>query len=593
VSETALAVQLLDSSDVEEIERDLKRCNSVAGSVSVKPEVNVEQKRERKRRISIPADDVGPAQPPAVESSWVTMLYPVDLDDLVDTAFSPERLARVPEPRAKGAQDDEIDVDIEFDEVPSVERQAATSGEIAVPDAAASPQGAPPTVAESSVDVSPIATAPPPTPVDAAAAPPPPPPKEAASPPPPPKGASGPPPVPLSVFTGKPESVESPDTATADGAERASAPPPMPVDVVEQIDEEDADEAAFEGEGSTSVDEVQPLDFPDDGTPPPIPPGAAAPLAASEGALAGEAAPSEAGAAPAAEGAPPAAPPEIPSDAKGGAPPVPAVSPPAVPMVPAAAPKKKRPKKFKKPWFEEFFDDDYLRTIPFMTPTYTVKEMKYIRSHLDLPSGAKLLDVGCGYGRLAIEFARVGYEVTGLDTSLPLMFLAAEASTEAGVEVNFMHQDMREMSFDGEFDGVYCVMTSFGYFDDDTNRDVVGRMYRALKPGGKFFIEVINRDFIVNDLPSRVWWEGDDCVVMDEVEFNFLTSRIVSKRSVVFSDGRSVNHDLSIRAYCLHELGRLAHNAGFRVVSVTGNINTDNRFFGQHSPYLIVVAEKK
>ena len=81
-------------------------------------------------------------------------------------------------------------------------------------------------------------------------------------------------------------------------------------------------------------------------------------------------------------------------------------------------------------------------------------------------------------------------------------------------------------------------------------------------------------------------------LVMDEVEFNFLTSRIVSKRSVVFSDGRSVNHDLSIRAYCLHELGRLLHSAGFRVVSVTGNINTTNRFYGQHSPYLIILSEK-
>lgn len=556
MSEAAEAAQLLDLSDVEDIERDLKRCNSVAGSVSVKPEVNVEQKRERKRRISIPADDVRPAQASAVESSWVTMLYPVDLDDLVNEAFSPERLALVPEASAKDVEDDYIDVDIELDEVQSVERQAATSGEIAVSDVVTSPQEAPPSVGKPAVDVAPIAAPPPPMPVDAAAPPSPPPPKEAASPPPTPMGASGPPPVPLSAFTGESEKVETPENAAADGAQRASAPPPVPVDVVEQVGEEDADEAAFEGEGSTSVDEVQPLSFPDDRTPPPIPLEAVTPLVASEGA------------------------------------PVPAAGPPAVPADPAAAPKKKRPKKFKKPWFEEFFDDDYLRTIPFMTPTYTLKEMEYISSHLDLPTGAKLLDVGCGYGRLAIEFARTGYEVTGLDTSLPLMFLAAEASTEAGVEVNFMHQDMREMSFDNEFDGVYCVMTSFGYFDDDANREVVGRMHRALKPGGKLFVEVINRDFIINDLPSRVWWEGDDCVVMDEVEFNYLTSRIVSKRSVVFSDGRSVNHDLSIRAYCLHELGRMLHTAGFRVVSVTGNINTDNRFFGQHSPYLIVVSEK-
>lgn len=574
-------VPLLDAADVREIVRDLQRRHSVIGGVVVNPAVEAEPKRGPKKRIPIPADDVRPAPMLAGESSWMAMLYPVNVDALVDEAFAPERLAQEPEAAADD-DDDGIDVDIELDEVPNVERQAATSGEIGVASSPAAPPKAPASEAESTVQVAAPDASPPPTP----AAAPPPPPKESASPPPAPREASGPPPVPLSAFTGESEKVDKPKDAPS---ESASAPPPMPGGEIEQVSEGLADEAAFETEDSTSVDELQPLAFPDEGTPPPIPLEAATPLIAPD-AAAGGAAPAKPG-----EGAPPPTPPQIPSDATGAARPAPASGPPVVPASPAppAPPaKKKRPKKFKKPWFEEFFDDDYLRTIPFMTPTYTVKEMEYIRSHLDPPDGAKLLDVGCGYGRLAIEFARSGYEVTGLDTSLPLMFKAAEASTEAGVEVNFMHQDMREMSFDNEFDSVYCVMTSFGYFDDDTNRDVVGRMYRALKPGGKLFIEVINRDFILNDLPSRVWWEGDDCVVMDEVEFNFLTSRIVSKRSVVFSDGRSVNHDLSIRAYCLHELGRLLHNAGFRVSSVTGNINTDNRFFGQHSPYLIVLSEK-
>ncbi len=447
-------------------------------------------------------------------------------------------------------------------------------------------------------------------------------PEVASGPPLAPKEVSGPPPVPLSAFTGESDRIErSEEAALTEGEDAVSLPTHSgPGDVVEQISEEDVDEVAFEGEDSTSVDEAQPLAFPDDATPPPIPLASATPILPSDGVAADPeevvppgpaptaapppaptaapppappvAPPPTAAPPPAPEAAPVSMPPQIPVDAKGAARPEPASGPPAVPVTPAAAPKKKRPKKFKKPWFEDFFDDDYLRTIPFMTPSYTVKEMEYIHTHLGLSGGAKLLDVGCGGGRLAIEFSRAGYDVTGLDTSLPLMFQAAEAATAAEVEVNFMHQDMREMSFDSEFDGVYCVMTSFGYFDDDTNRDVVNRMYRALKPGGKLFIEVINRDFILGDLPSRVWWEGDDCVVMDEVEFNFLTSRIVSKRSVVFADGRSVNHDLSIRAYCLHELGRILHTSGFRVVSVTGNINTDNRFFGQYSPYLIVMSEK-
>ena len=381
-----------------------------------------------------------------------------------------------------------------------------------------------------------------------------------------------------------------PQAESSRAVERASSTP-------ELDGEDDPNKPLFSSEDETAVDEPAPLSFPDQGTPPPIPLAAATEIIT--GKLVDENGEEETQVAPpevpeSAPGTPPALPaqpPQIPTGAKMDA----AARAPAHAAPPPAPPKEKRKskkKRFKKPWFEDFFDDDYLRTLPFMTPASSAKEAEYIRDNLALPPESRVLDVGCGYGRLAVEFAKAGYNVTGLDTSLPLLIKAAEATRETGVEVDFMHQDVREMPFDSEFDGVFCVLTSFGYFDDETNGEVIRGIFKALKPGGKFFLEVINRDYILSDLPSRIWWEGDECVVMDEVEFNFLTSRIESKRSVVFADGRSVNRDLSIRAYCLHELGRLLHGSGFKVVSVTGNIHTQNRFFGPHSPYLIILSQK-
>ena len=354
---------------------------------------------------------------------------------------------------------------------------------------------------------------------------------------------------------------------------------------------ETAPRAALDGRG-VPADQPQGAHFDPDRTPPPIPLDAATPLGprlarpappgppqvAAHGEIGTSSRPSP-------ESSPPAIPaaarthpkpPEIPQVAKAAEP-----IPPPPPSVSREAPRSK--KKFRKAWYEE----------PFMTRTVCVKEAAFIMSRLELGPGNRVLDIGCGYGRHAIELAASKISVTGIDTSLPLMIKAAELSRDQGVEVDFMHQDMREMTFDSEFDGAYCMMTSFGYFDDEANQDVIRRVFCALKPGGRFLLEVINRDFVLGDLPSRVWWEGGECVVMDEVEFNFLTSRIVSKRSVVFADGRSVNHDLSIRAYCLHELGRLLSEQGFKVSSVTGSMSTQDRFFGQYSPYLIILAQKK
>ena len=245
-----------------------------------------------------------------------------------------------------------------------------------------------------------------------------------------------------------------------------------------------------------------------------------------------------------------------------------------------------------KPWYEEVFDDDYLRTVPFMTPDQTAREIDFIRKSLSLRSGAEVLDVGCGYGRHAVELAQQGFHVTGLDLSLPLLIKAADHAQKRGLAVNFVNADMREMTFNAQFDAAYCVLSSFGYFDEETNLRVATAVCRALKPGGKFLLDILNRDYVVGGLPSRVWWEGDGCVVLEEVDFNYHTSRVLIRRSVVFGSGRQSEQELSMRAYSLHEVGRLLRQAGLRVLEVSGGLSTKSRFFGAASRNIIAVCER-
>jgi hypothetical protein len=90
-----------------------------------------------------------------------------------------------------------------------------------------------------------------------------------------------------------------------------------------------------------------------------------------------------------------------------------------------------------------------------------------------------------------------------------------------------------------------------------------------------------------------VWWEGDGCVVLEEVEFNYFSSRVQSKRSVVFDDGRQVEQEISVRVYSLHEVGKLLHAAGLRVLEVSGSMASRGRFLGTRSREIIVVAERR
>jgi SAM-dependent methyltransferase len=263
-------------------------------------------------------------------------------------------------------------------------------------------------------------------------------------------------------------------------------------------------------------------------------------------------------------------------------------APGAWPEALAQRPRKKR----LRPWFEEVFDEDYLRTLPFMTAEQTLREVAFIREALAPPADGQILDIACGYGRHAIELSQRGLRVTGLDLSLPLLIRAADESQRRSLSVNFVHADMREMAFDGQFDGAYCILSSFGYFDEETNLKVATAICRSLKPGARFLLDTLNRDYIVADLPARVWWEGDGCVVLEEVDFNFHTSRVIIRRSVVFADGRQVEQDISIRAYSLHELGKLLRQAGFRVQDVSGSLATKGHFFGATSRNIIMVCER-
>lgn len=334
--------------------------------------------------------------------------------------------------------------------------------------------------------------------------------------------------------------------------------------------------------------------------PPPMP---AMPASApSTTAAASVAAPAIAAGSTAALGTSPAVGGTAPAGVRPAPPPAPAKPPPAPPKKPDKRPAAATPsatssgqaeeKKRARAWFADVFDEDYLRTLPFLTPQATQAEAELVAASLAVSPGAKLLDVGCGYGRHAMELAARGYHVVGLDLSTPLLVRGGEEAHRRGLTINFIRGDMREIDFEGQFDGAYCLFSTFGYFDDETNKKTAGNIARALRPGGRCVFEILNRDYVIADLPTRVWWEGDGCVVLEEVDFNYFSSRICVNRSVVFDDGRQVEQEISIRAYSLHEVGKLMLAAGFRVLEVSGSYQTRGRFFGNQSRHIIVVAER-
>jgi SAM-dependent methyltransferase len=244
-------------------------------------------------------------------------------------------------------------------------------------------------------------------------------------------------------------------------------------------------------------------------------------------------------------------------------------------------------------WFVDVFSDEYLRTLPPNLHERTEKEVKFILDSLSLKQGARLLDLACGFGRHSIQLAKRGYEVAGLDLSMALLQRALNEAQRRSLSIKFIHGDMRELNFSEIFDACFCWETSFGYFDDRTNVEVLKGIHRALKPGGRLLIDVVNRDYVVAEMPSRTWWEGVECVFLEEVEFDYNTSLLHTKRSYIYEDGSPPKEFSSyIRLYGLHELRTILRFSGFRILEVSGEVLHRGAYLGPASSRTIVLAER-
>lgn len=263
-----------------------------------------------------------------------------------------------------------------------------------------------------------------------------------------------------------------------------------------------------------------------------------------------------------------------------------ALAPPA--MNESAAHRKKT-----RPWWEDLFNDDFIRTMAKITDADISREANFIEESLGCEAGATILDLACGTGRHAVELATRGYQVVGFDLSLAMLARASDEAQDRKQKINFVQGDMREMTFEETFDGVFSWNTSFGYFDEEKNATVIAKVHRALKKGGQFLLDVVNRDNLIRSAPSLAWFEGDGCICMDEMQVDFITSRMKVKRTLMMDDGRTKEIEYSIRIYSLHELGKMLHDNGFRVAEVSGRTGTPGVFFGCESPRTLILAEKR
>jgi SAM-dependent methyltransferase len=224
-------------------------------------------------------------------------------------------------------------------------------------------------------------------------------------------------------------------------------------------------------------------------------------------------------------------------------------------------------------WYADFFtelpNEFWRRAVP---PEATAAEVDFIESRLALPSRSRILDVPCGSGRHSLALAARGHEVVGVDISVEAIEHARRAATGAGLEVELIVAEMRDIPDDGSFDAAICMGNSFGYLDQDGLGEFVAALAAAVRPGGGLVVDFAAAAESV--LPGFVADRPRDVIVGDITvsgsnTYDVANSRLLS--SYVFTRGAE-----QVEVTALHHIYTVAHlrwqlvTGGFTDVQLCG-----------------------
>ncbi|HEY1939431.1 MAG TPA: class I SAM-dependent methyltransferase [Candidatus Angelobacter sp.] len=243
-------------------------------------------------------------------------------------------------------------------------------------------------------------------------------------------------------------------------------------------------------------------------------------------------------------------------------------------------------------WFEneDFWRDFY----PFMFSAERFSaapdEVSRIMA-LTQCTGGRLLDLCCGPGRHAVEFARRGFQVTGVDRSRFLLDRAREHASNSGIAIELVEQDMRSFIRPQAFDLACNLFTSFGYFkDEQENLKVLWNIHQSLKENGILVIETLGKERL-----ARVWKDtmctelADGSLIFQRPQVRDDWTRIHSEWTLVKdSHTRSVCFEHTV--YSGRELKDRLLSCGFKQVQLFGDMMGSP--YGLDALRLIAVARK-
>lgn len=239
-------------------------------------------------------------------------------------------------------------------------------------------------------------------------------------------------------------------------------------------------------------------------------------------------------------------------------------------------------------WFKDWFNSPYYHLL-YGKRDENEAEMfiNQLVNRLRPPEGAKMLDLACGKGRHARILSELGYDVTGLDLSENSI---SEAREDESDTLHFAVHDMRKVFKVNEFDYVFNLFTSFGYFENEGDDLLTLKaIAEGLKSDGVLVHDYFNAKRVLAHFCNA------ETKVIKDVEFN-ISKRISDQRiikTISFDDnGRHCEFHENVSLYTLEDFREMYAKAGFEIDELYGDYRL-NPYDPETSERLILISHKK
>jgi 2-polyprenyl-3-methyl-5-hydroxy-6-metoxy-1,4-benzoquinol methylase len=207
------------------------------------------------------------------------------------------------------------------------------------------------------------------------------------------------------------------------------------------------------------------------------------------------------------------------------------------------------------------------------------RSVKWMIEALVLKAGDSILDLGCGPGLYASRFAQAGLQVTGMDYSHRSIEYASNYAKESNLEISYRYQNYLELSDENQYDAILLIYGDFCPLNPQQRATFLQNVYRALKPDGKFVLDVSTRECRRKHGNKNGWralesgfWKPGPHLVLEE-GFDYPEQSLwLDQYTVIEANGKVFVYRNWFQDYTAESITAELGQGGFCVESLWGDL---------------------